>query len=82
MAMGIGSNGKDQRNSTTFRSLLLPLGAPSLQELNYLRFTKSKPKLSGSYTEHQEASRPDWNEIRESEGTFEVQVTANYQGPG
>lgn len=84
--MGIGRNGKLERNPTTFKSLLPPLGVPSLQELNCLSFSKSKPKLSGSCN-CPWRSQPlhlstrglqAWlNEIRESEGTIEVQLPAS-----
>ena len=48
-AMGMGRrNGTVERNPTTFRSLLPPLGVTSLQELNCLELSKSKPKLFGS----------------------------------
>lgn len=84
--MGIGRNGKLERNPTTFKSLLPPVGVPSLQELNCLSFSKSKPKLSGSCN-CPWRSQPlhlstrglqAWlNEIRESEGTIEVQLPAS-----
>lgn len=44
-ALGTGRNGKNGRNPSTLQSLLPPLGVPTLQELNGLRFFQEKTYL-------------------------------------
>ena len=67
--MGTGRNGENDRNPSTLRSRLPPLG---VQELNCPRFFQEKTYLVfiaigclNCFSGASEASKADWNEIRE-----------------